>query len=377
MELNEAAGGASTTGAREERSVAEDGELRALIRWVHTEGVGPTRLREAIDAVGSANALLEHPRASPLLGLHRATVVPDEVADRVLEACRRRGIRAVGWHHGHYPAALRNLPDPPPVVFVRGAMVPDSALGVAIVGSRRASEYGRRAARDLARGLARQGIPVVSGMALGVDGEAHAGALEQGGYTLAVLGGGVERARPTSHRRLYRKILSTGGSIVSEWAPGTPARAFHFPRRNRIIAALAHLVVVVEAGERSGALSTAAHARRLGREVAAVPGPIDRPGHRGSNQLIRDGCAPVLELQDVLDRVGAIGALLAETPLPPIHDPSARLVFDALSAGPATVEGLVGRLDLPTVTVLRALTRLEIGGRIAREHGGVLRRLEP
>lgn len=352
------------------------GELRALLRWAHTPGVGPRRLREAVDLVGSAEALVDHERAAHLLGMPSVDVADGELADRVLEACRRYEVRPVGWHQPDYPGGLLHLDDPPPVLFVRGARVPHLETGVAVVGARNASGYGRRVARTLARELGSRGVPVLSGMALGVDGEAHAGALEGGTYTLAVLGGGVERARPASHRRLYRQILRAGGSIVGEWAPGTPARAFHFPRRNRILAALSKVVVVVEAGVKSGALSTAAHARRLGREVTAVPGPIDRPGHRGANMLIRDGCAPILEAQDVLDRVGAVGALLPSASAAqavPLGDPSSRQVAEALAAGPTTLEGLIGRLSLPTPTILQALTRLEIGGRIEREAGGILR----
>jgi DNA processing protein len=216
-------------------------------------------------------------------------------------------------------------------------------------------------------------------MALGIDGEAHAGALEGRGATVAVLGGGVERARPASHGALYRRILSDGGAVVGEWAPGTPARAFHFPRRNRILAALSDLVVVVEAGERSGALSTAAHARRLGREVAAVPGPVDRPGHVGANRLIRDGCAPILEVRDILDRVGVLaGPLATPTAEPGVHlDGDAAPVWRCLAEGPSDLETLARRAGLEPARVLRALTRLEIEGWVGREGGLHARRSSP
>jgi DNA processing protein len=216
-------------------------------------------------------------------------------------------------------------------------------------------------------------VPVYSGLALGIDGEAHAGAIEGGGTTVAVLGGGVERARPAAHRRLYRQILDGGGAVIGEWPPGTPARPFHFPRRNRLLAALSEVVVVVEAGERSGALSTAAHARRLGREVTAVPGPIDRPGHVGSNRLIRDGCAPILEVRDVLDRVGVVaGPSAAPTQKPQIEGDLAP-IWRALEAGPSTLEVLAGRVAMPSPRLMEALTRLEIRGLIRRERGLLLR----
>lgn len=336
-------------------------EVRALLRWCGAEGVGLRRLRKAVESVGSARALLGSARGADLLGAE-ARPGPAADADAVLDACGETGVRALAWSDPAYPPALLHLDDPPPVLFVRGVLPAPDRRAVALVGSRRASAYGRGVARALGRGLAEYGVPVVSGLALGVDGEAHAGALEGGGPTVAVLGGGVERARPSSHRRLYRDLLARGGAVVGEWPPGTPARPFHFPRRNRILAALSHLVVVVEAGDRSGALSTAAHGRRLGREVAAVPGPIDRPGHRGSNRLLRDGCAPVLEVRDLLDRVGVLEGLRAVVAPGPSLSGDAVPVWRSLEEGPAPLETLAERAGLPVARVLGTLTRLEVEG---------------
>ena len=350
-----------------------DGELFALLRWSIAEGVGARGLREAIRIAGSAAALAQRSDAGLLLGAPSARPGSSAVAEEILRSCHDLEVRAIGWHATDYPAALLHLSDPPPVLFVRGALAIDDTPSVAIVGSRGASAYGRRVSRSLARGLSERAVGVVSGMALGIDGEAHAGAIEGGGITVAVLGGGVEKARPAAHRRLYRQILEGGGAVVGEWPPGTPAKPFHFPRRNRLLAALTQVVVVVEAGERSGALSTAAHARRLGREVTAVPGPIDRPGHIGSNQLIRDGAAPILEVRDILDRVGVLPDRLADVAQAPVIEGELEPIWRALGEGPSTLELLAGRVAMPAPRLMEALTRLEIRGLVRRERGLLLR----
>lgn len=353
-----------------------EAELLALLRWSNAEGVGPRGLREAIRIAGSAADLVRRPDAGLLLGAPAARPGSGAVAEEILRSCHELKVRPIGWDAPEYPPALLHLTDPPPVLFVRGTLELDAVPCVAIVGSRGASAYGRRVARSLARGLSERAVPVVSGMALGIDGEAHAGAIEGGGVTVAVLGGGVEKARPSAHRRLYRQILEGGGAVVGEWPPGTPAKPFHFPRRNRLLAALARVVVVVEAGERSGALSTAAHARRLGREVTAVPGPIDRPGHLGSNLLIRDGAAPILEVRDILDRVGVMphgrDGPTGSAEEPVIEEELAP-IWRALGEGPSTLEVLAGRVAMPAPRLMEALTRLEIRGLVRRERGLLLR----
>lgn len=340
-------------------------ELRALLRWALADKVSGRRLREAVLDVGSARALGEggHP------ALRGRTPRSLGEVEEVLRRCHAAGVRPVPWFDPAYPSDLLQLREPPPVLYLRGTLPDPDRTAVAVVGSRRAGGYGRRVARELSREAARHGVVVVSGLALGIDGEAHAGALEAEGTTVAVLGGGVERARPSAHRRLYREILNRGGAVVGEWPPGTPARAFHFPRRNRILAALARLVVVIEASARSGALSTAAHARRLGRDVAAVPGPIDQPGHRGSNELIRDGAGAILEVDDLLDLAGVVGALAAQPERQPQLTGDTAPVWRSLHAGPASVEHVAERAGLPVARVLRALTRLEVDGWVRRDRG--------
>jgi DNA processing protein len=197
-----------------------------------------------------------------------------------------------------YPPALHHLVDPPPILFLRG----DPALlripSVTVVGSRKATPTGRRTAERLARGISEREVPVLSGRALGIDAAAHRGALEGPGGTVAVLGSGPDMAYPPSNRRLFLRIVEKG-LVVSEFPPGEKARPHHFPRRNRILAALADTVVVVEAGERSGALITVDHALDLGREVYAVPGSLDSLQSRGSNRLLTDGAGAATSVEDL------------------------------------------------------------------------------
>jgi DNA processing protein len=235
---------------------------------------------------------------------------------------------------------------------------------------RRASSYGRDVARALARDLAAAGVPVVSGMALGVDSDAHAGALDAGGLTVAVLASGADVPYPPSKRRLYEEIRRRG-LVVSEMPPGFRARKWCFPARNRIIAGLGDLTIVVEAAERSGSLITADLAAKIGREVAAVPGPVTSPGAAGTNALLRDGATLVRNAQDVLDALFGVG----NAPPPRRRtadglDPPLRLLLDAVAHGRDTVAALAGASPDQAEAALVGLTELELRGLVRREPGG-------
>src|SRR5437762_9206972 len=203
-----------------------------------------------------------------------------------------------------YPANLREIQTPPGRLYVRGTLTEDDALAVAIVGARAATPYGVAVAERLAADLAARGVTVVSGLARGIDSAAHRGALRVGGRTIAVLGSGADVIYPPENRRLAARI-EEGGAVVSQFAPGTPPLAHHFPLRNRVIAGLSLGVVVVEAAERSGALITARLAAEFGREVMAVPGPVTSPASRGAHALIRDGAALVESGEDVIAELPA------------------------------------------------------------------------
>ncbi len=199
-----------------------------------------------------------------------------------------------------YPSMLKVIDQAPYVLFYRGRLEALQQLGLAVVGSRRASPYGRKVARELARDLAAEGVVVVSGLARGIDSEAHQGAVDGQGATVAVMGSGVDVVYPPENRRLYERIQEQG-AIVSEFIPGRPPEAHHFPRRNRIISGLSHGVVIVEARQKSGALITADFALEQGRDVFAVPGPVSSETSRGTNNLIKQGAKLVSSVQDILE----------------------------------------------------------------------------
>jgi DNA processing protein len=261
------------------------------------------------------------------------------------------------------------LPDPPPLLFSRGDEQLLSSRSVAVVGSRKATPAGRRVAEEIARLLSREGVPVVSGMALGIDGAAHRGALNGRGGTLAVLGSGLDVAHPPSHRALLRQVRKEG-LLVSEFLPWEAPRPFHFPKRNRIIAALAHAVIVVEAGERSGALITVDHALDLGREILCVPGSVETPQSRGSNALLRDGARVLTHPEAVLEELAGLlpGAEASGSPGPadPALPPELRELWSVLSSEPMSLELLARQAKVSPGEALAGLTTLELEGWASR-----------
>jgi DNA processing protein len=287
--------------------------------------------------------------------------------------CAEHGVLALCRCDARYPVRLHDLPDAPAVLYVRGepagferCMARD---GVAIVGARRGSPYGLEQARGLGRGLAAAGLTVVSGMALGIDAAAHVGALEVDGATLAVLACGPERAYPASKRDLHRRIVARG-AVVAELPPGTRARRWCFPARNRLIAALARATVVVEADVRSGSLITATLAGDLGREVAAVPGLVTASLARGTNALIADGAQLVRGPRDVLELLFGV-----EAPALPAAEPEPglpadlRALLEHVGGGRDTVAALTAG-GLGVDAVLAGLAQLELRGRVRRGAGG-------
>jgi DNA processing protein len=278
---------------------------------------------------------------------------------------QERGLRFVGRSAPEFPPLLRAIHDPPPGLFLRGD-APIELLArpaAAIVGARACSGYGSSVARSLGRELATAGLVVVSGLARGVDGEAHRGALDAGGATVAVLGCGVDRDYPAAHAELARRILAGGGLVVAEYAPGVEPAPWRFPARNRIIAGLAVATIVVEARERSGALITADLALEEGREVFAVPGEITSALSAGSNALLRLGATPMTSAADVLESFGLTTVQAAEAP----DGVPGQLL--ALLDAPSTPDELVRRSGLSAEAVAAALVELELLGRVAIADG--------
>ena len=278
---------------------------------------------------------------------------------RLLEAdLARLGTRAVTALDTVYPGSLSELDPRPPVLYVRGSTDPLDAVCVAVVGTRRPSGYGRSVAREIADELARAGATVVSGLALGIDGEAHRASLDAGGASVAVLPSSLERIYPPLHRGLAERIVAEGGALVSELPPGRPVGRPDFARRNRVIAGLSRATVVVEAPDGSGALLTAAAALQYGRELYAVPGNIDAATSRGSNRLVADNVATI-----VTSAVALTHQLGARPEVRPISVDSLSdaegIVLAVLLKRSGSFEELVGRTRLETATLAGALTILE------------------
>lgn len=270
-----------------------------------------------------------------------------------------------------YPGALLDLAVPPPRIWARGNHALLDMPCVAVVGTRRATPYAERVTAQIAMTLVRAGACVVSGLARGVDGTAHRAALSAGGPTIAVLGTGLDVVYPRGHAALQEQI-GRDGLLLSELEPGNRAHGGSFPNRNRIIAAISSLTIVVEGGVKSGALLTARSAVELGRVVAVVPGPIDVPQSRGSNELLRDGAHPITSMADVLSLTGLTAPILIND-LPP--DGCERRVWDALAFGGADVDSLCTRARLPAHEGMAAVTALELRGLVECALSGEIRRI--
>lgn len=293
----------------------------------------------------------------------RRTINPQHLADDVAAL----DIKTLDRNHPHFPAALNTIHDPPIVLYVRGA-VPVTDQLVGIVGAREATDYGRLTAQQFASELARAGLVVVSGLARGIDTEAHTAAMSVGGKTVAVLAHGLEQLE-RGKRELAQQIVACGGAIMSEQPPYLEAQKFHFPIRNRIIAGLSKAVLVVEAKLPSGSLTTAKSALENARDIFAVPGNINSPMSAGTNKLLQDGAQVATCPNDILLAFNlraqpAPAPLLAQTPNEQTLSPEATLITNQLSRTPQHVNDLARASQLPTALVLATLTLLEIRGQV-------------
>lgn len=292
-------------------------------------------------------------------------------ADRILADARRLGHTAVGLGDTDYPPLLAEIPDPPPVLWLRGAAdILRWPRMVALVGARAATPGGLVLASHLAAGLAEAGVVVVSGLARGIDSAAHRAALDRGGASIGVLGSSLDRVYPAEHRDLA-EALAGQGAVLSEHVPGTPPLPFHFPLRNRIISGLSTAVVVVEASEKSGSLITAMAAAEQGREVMAVPGPVGPGRHRGGHALLRDGAALVEEPADILAALGWLPDAVRQSRIRAglVHAVARELGLDA-SADSFSADEVVVATGWPMARVNARLAALEIEGRVQRIGGG-------
>jgi DNA processing protein len=358
----------------------DDAERLARLRLIRSENVGPITFRELLKYFPSATEALDALPSLAAKGGRRIRVCPKSQVEEEMAAAEAAGARHVHLGEPDYPTALAAAEDAPPVLLAMGDVQLLNRPAVAIVGARNASTNGRRIAREIAAGVAAEGLVVASGMARGIDAAAHEGALEGG--TVAVLAGGPDVVYPEENRKLYESVRECG-AILAESPPGLVPQARHFPRRNRVISGLSLGVVVVEAAVRSGSLITARLANEQGREVMAVPGsPLD-PRCRGTNDLIRNGATMVEEAGDVLatleamrgdglSQPGADGFGDADSaPGAPVSEDVRARILDALGHTPAPVDAIIRDLSLPAQTVLTVLLELELAGRIERQPGNM------
>lgn len=361
--------------------------LRDWLTLWHSPGVGAHTFNQLIETTdGRPEQALREPPAWLNEDLRAALRRPDRAgAERDLawqEADAANHI--VTRRDSAYPELLAAIPDPPPLLYVHGDPARLSDPQLALVGSRNPTRPGRDNAFEFARYLAGAGLTLTSGLALGVDAAGHEGALRGGGYTLAVMGTGLDRVYPARHRDLAHAIVAAGGALVSELPVGSPPRAEHFPRRNRIISGLSLGVLVVEAALRSGSLITARQALDQGREVFAIPGSIHNPLARGCHALIRQGAKLVETGADVLEELHALASIPLSQPGPAAETPvsaSAALspeqhkLLDQMGYEPVTVDQLVAASGLTPEAVSSMLLILELEGRVASQAGGAYVRL--
>lgn len=370
-------------------NTASDARLRAELLLCLTPGVGPIIRRALLAHFGSAGQVMSAARSE----LRKVKGVGQKLADALatapatvdLEAeirrCEQAHVRIVLDSDEAYPPRLKEIPDSPGVLFIKGELEPADGLAIAIVGTRHATPYGRQQAERLAGGLSRAGYTIVSGLARGIDEAAHQGALAAGGRTLAVLGSGVAAIYPPENAPLAERIIRQG-ALLSEHPPHAPPLSGTFPQRNRIITGLSLGVIVVEAADRSGALISARHAMEQGREVFAVPGRIDSPVSRGCHQLIRDGARLIECVDDVLDELGPLAQPTPRDDGREVRHPAElklneieQAVLDAVSTSATSIDDVVASTQLPVARVLSTVSVLEMKRLVRRLSGNQILRV--
>ena len=366
-----------------------DARLLDRIRLHLVPGVGPRIHRLLLETFGSSTAvlsatqsqLLSVPRVGTKLAAAIGAAVDAREAQRVCDHCHHCGIQLVPRPDAPYPPLLSEIPDPPELLYLRGRLDPVDQLAIAIVGSRRCTSYGRRFAERITGGLARSGLTIVSGLARGIDAVAHRAALAAGGRTVAVLATGLEQIYPPEHESLANDI-SEHGAVLSEARLDQTPVAGLFPQRNRIISGLSLGVVVIEASRRSGALHTARHAIEQGREVFALPGPVDSPASQGCLDLLRDGARLIQGVDDILDELGPLIQPVAVANGPAIHVPRElllneheRLVLGIVAPDPRHLDELLRASPLENSMTLATLTVLEMKRLVRRLPGSYLIRV--
>ena len=364
-------------------------QVEASLRLKLVPGVGPKTFGDLIKHFGSPSEVLAAAPAEirrvPGIGAKIVSAIvaaPDDTSvQKQVELCNEHGIDILTTGSRDYPAILDEIYDPPSVLFCAGELKPVDEIAVAIVGARHATQYGKKVAKQLARGLALAGVTVVSGLARGIDGVAHRAALEAGGRTIAVLGGGILNVYPAEHAGLADQIKENG-AVLSEALPRVAPKSGCFPRRNRIISGLSLGVVVVEAGSRSGAAISARLAMEQGRDVFAVPGRIDSRMSFGCHKLLKDGAKLVQSVDDILDELGPLFAPARIDSENTVCHPAElklseqeRKILNAINKEPTAFDVIVAKVELPTPRVLATISVLEARHLIRRITGSTFVRV--
>lgn len=352
-------------------------DLKYWLGFNLVKGIGPAKVQALLDYYGSlANAWQANEFELYKIGLDKRAVANflqtrHEVdLDAALAQAHQANIKLLTWETPDYPNYLREIPTPPPLLYLQGDLLEQDRWAVAVVGTRRLTSYGRQVTRDLVAGLVQNNITVVSGLARGIDAVAHKTAVELGGRTLAVLGSGLDAIYPADNRALAQEITQGHGAIISEYGLGIQPEAKNFPPRNRIISGLSLGVIIVEAGERSGALITTNFALEQNREVFAVPGNINSPASQGPNKLIQEGAKLVTRVEDVLEELNlhmvaertAVQLVLPETA-------EEIALYTQLSAQPVHIDDLSRSTGLPSALVSSTLTLMELKGMVQQVGG--------
>ena len=346
------------------------GDIKYWVAFSRIPNLGTVRFRRLEahfrsleDAWGAGLSELQAAGIESKIARSIVSLRADISPDGEMEKLERAGVGAVNWHDPVYPPRLKEISDPPPVLYLRGEILPADERSVAVVGTRKATAYGREAASGLARDLAKSGVTIVSGLARGVDSIAHRAALDAGGRTIAVFGSGLDVVYPGEHVRLAREIMETG-ALVSEYALGVGPKAQHFPQRNRLISGLSLGTLVVEAGDMSGALVTVGHTLEQNREVFCVPGSIYSPASRGTNYLIQQGAKLVSSYKDVLEELNltvVAHQIEMRAILQPLDDTES-LLLDRVAHEPIHIDDIRRLAQLPITTVSSTLAMMELKG---------------
>ncbi len=361
--------------------------MEEKIFWVafnHIMGIGPIRFQKLLNVFGDAQTAWRAgvKELSGAIGTSTAQKIEEEKKkiepEKLWKEIEKKNFKVLTWRDDFYPPLLRHISNPPFLLYMWGDFdFRQFNLFISIVGTRRPTPYGRKAAKILASELAEEGWVVVSGLALGIDGEAHSSVVREGGITVGVLGSGLEVIYPSSHQRLAEEIVEGGGAIISEYPPLFPPRPENFPPRNRIISGLAQGVVVVEAPRRSGALITADFALEQGREVMAVPGPIFSPQSEGTNNLIAQGAALIQSKKDVLEALGfspdKVKKSSGESILPSGEEE--KELFSFIDSSGIFKEELIQLIDWEEGKFFRVLLSLELQGLVQELPGGKIFRV--